>query len=618
MMSKPNKTTATEVWDDSDLDEIIADVLARMDRNEAVDIPRLIANHPAHAQELHRFFSFSQDLSDMMRSDPEPSQARTSIFDQAQRSTTSIDSQTVAMLSSKDSPAAGDPRKIGKYEILELLGAGSFGRVYLGYDPLAKRQVAIKVPRTWSDVSAEKRDAFLHEAQSAAALRHEHIVRLLDVYQGNDAPIALIYEHISGPSMSAVLKQKDFQRPEAVHWVAEIAEALDYAHRNGIVHRDIKPSNILITQCNGRREPRIVDFGLALLDNQFWHKGDRSRVGAIRYMSPEQAKCNSHWATAQSDVFSLGILLYEVLCGRSPWTGTSDTEMLREIEQRDPAPPRVMDGTISPELERICLKAMAKSPSERYTTAGDMALDLRATLQSKKPKWQSWKSLAAAAAVVVAAAAIVFSKHSNTEATAGGGTVVEPEVSSPIDQQEVQLGLKIQPLGNPGNSLLFNDEVDHVQPADRLQINVQVPKPGYLYVLWCKPNGEVRLSEESDLATARLAIQDPPVDDKTPWEPLSASGAGKHLVLAFTRKTPLRADEAEALKHTPWQTTTDWLGDRTLFRTGYPRMTEGPTRGSATPRGPSDEEADQYLGKLGKLLKHDWKCYYQAVVFRVN
>src|SRR5215475_12638450 len=104
-MSQPNKTTAAEVWEDSDLDAIIADVLSRMDRNEAVDIPRLIATHPAYAQELHRFFSFSQDLSDMMRSDPEPAQARTSIFDQAQRSTTSIDSQTLAMFSNNDGPA---------------------------------------------------------------------------------------------------------------------------------------------------------------------------------------------------------------------------------------------------------------------------------------------------------------------------------------------------------------------------------------------------------------------------------------------------------------------------------------------------------------------------------
>src|SRR3954470_3159670 len=166
-MSKLNEKATTGILDDSDLDVLIADVLARMDRNEAIDVPQLIARHPVHAQELRRFFSFSQDLSDMMRSDPSLA-GRTSIVDQAQRSTTSIDSQTVAMLSSQPGPASPDPRKIGKYEILELLGAGSFGRVYLGYDPLAKRQVAIKVPRTWSDVSDDKRDAFLHEAQSAA------------------------------------------------------------------------------------------------------------------------------------------------------------------------------------------------------------------------------------------------------------------------------------------------------------------------------------------------------------------------------------------------------------------------------------------------------------------
>src|SRR4051812_34080270 len=128
-MSKLNKTAPAELRNHSEVDELIADVLARMDRNEHVDISRLITAHPVHAEELRRFFSFSQDLSEMMRSDSSQT-ARTSIYDQAQRSTTSIDSQTVAMLSSQSGPASPDPRKIGKYEILELLGAGSFGRVY--------------------------------------------------------------------------------------------------------------------------------------------------------------------------------------------------------------------------------------------------------------------------------------------------------------------------------------------------------------------------------------------------------------------------------------------------------------------------------------------------------
>jgi hypothetical protein len=619
-MATHDRNSAAGVRDSSDLDVLIADVISRIDRNEAVDMEQLVAAHPEHARELSNFFSFSQELSGMMRSDVALAED-TSVVDQAMRSTTSIDSQTVTMLGSQPAPPAPDPRKIGKYEVLDLLGAGSFGRVYLGYDPLAKRKVAIKVPRSWDDVSEQQQLAFLHEAQSAAALRHEHIVRLLDVYQGDDVPIALIYEHIPGPSMHMVLKHNDFQRDEAMGWIADIADALNYAHRNGIVHRDIKPSNILLTDNNGRREPRIVDFGLALLNNEFWWKGDRSRVGALRYMSPEQAKSNSHWATAQADVFSLGVVLYEVLCGRSPWTGTSESEMLREIEERDPAPPRVMDGTISPELERICLKAMAKSSAGRYTTAGDMARDLRAATRVRNPKWRNRRALAGAAAVVAlfGLLALVSLKHQDATTAA---VPVPVSASAPaieaIPPQEVHLDLRIQPLGKPGAALALNDEIDHLQASDRLQINAQVPQRGYLYVVWYRPDGQIRLLDDKALATSRLAIQEPPVDEKTAWEPLGKVG-GEHLIVAFTKPTPLSAEEADVLKRSNWHADTDWLGSRTLFRTGHPRTTiEGPTRGAPPSPVPPAIEADRYLGELGTILKYKWGCYFQAVIFRVN
>jgi hypothetical protein len=247
-----------------------------------------------------------------------------------------------------------------------------------------------------------------------------------------------------------------------------------------------------------------------------------------------------------------------------------------------------------------------------------MASDLRAATAGRRPKWQSWKSIAVAATVLVAAITIALSKHTNSVETAVATGTAAP-INEPIAPQEVQLDLRIQPLGKPGNSLAFNDEVDHVQANDRLQINTQVPKSGYLYVVWYRPDGEVRLLDDKALTTQRMAIQEPPVDDKTPWEALGEKGTGKHLVIAFTKPTPLNAEEAEQLKHANWQTATDWLGQRPLFRTGHPRTRiDGPTRGGATSRTPSEAETDRYLGELGTMLKYKWGCYYQATLFRVN
>jgi serine/threonine protein kinase len=269
------------------------------------------------------------------------------------------------------------PERLGRYRITGTLGKGGFGVVYKGYDGDLRRDVAIKVPHRERVSQPEDVEKYLAEARILASLDHPHIVPVHDVGCTEDGLCFVVSKYIEGSTLAQQIKTKRPPCAEAAELVAVVAEALHYAHRKALVHRDVKPGNVLL-DTNGK--PYVADFGLALKEEDFG-KGARF-AGTPAYMSPEQARGEGHRVDGRSDIFSLGVVVYELLTGRRPFRGETRAELLDQIITVEARPPRQVDDAIPRELERICLKALAKRASDRYTTAKDMADDLRHYLRN--------------------------------------------------------------------------------------------------------------------------------------------------------------------------------------------------------------------------------------------
>jgi serine/threonine protein kinase len=465
----------------------------------------------------------------------------------------SLDDSEVDALAASDEHQA-QPDSIGRYRIVGKLNSGGQALVYRAIHPTLPRDLAIKIAHKPSPIDHSLLKA---DAELLSELDHPNLVRVHDLDTHEGRPF-VVMEFLRGRNLQELAEQALPSPRHAAEWVAAIARALEYVHRQGVVHQDIKPKNIMLDESGC---PRLIDFGMARWRHVWSRKRAGPSGGTLAFMAPEQARGETERIGAPSDIFALGGVLYFLLTGKSPFGGGTDGERWSRACQCDFDRTALKAKHVPRGLERVVLKAMATQPEDRYPSAGAMADALDAFLNRRRLLTRLVGTLLVG--VLAVAGYLLWSRPARE---VNPVPVPVPGRSLKVDSFHVELH-PVKPDDPVG---LIGIDTFSARFGQDVRIQAQLNMPAYCYLVALNPNGKDQLCYPKDprIAPGSVATIDYPSDPGKGFGLTDGVGTQAFVLIASTKRLPSYADWSRSLGDLPWEraeTETVWRYDGRNF-----------------------------------------------------